>query len=433
MSAELTRIACQISFAFDLKRSRQQTGVFESNLCGEDNMTLREEADKIIKEAITKVLPDEAVKQALKNRKPVKGKLYLVAVGKAAWQMANAAANLLNGQIEKGIVITKYGHIQGDIPGIECFEAGHPVPDTNTFAATQKVIELTEELQADDQVLFLLSGGGSALFEKPLISTEELSDITKQLLACGADIVEMNTIRKRLSAVKGGKFAGLCEPAAIFAIVLSDIVGDPLDMIASGPAYADSSTASDAIAIAEKYHLKLSEKARTLLEMKTAKAVTNVETRITGSVRNLCLAAKEACEKLGYESMILTDALQCEAKEAGAFLAAIAKTHQNTGKGLGGRNQELALAAAEGLAACRNTAIFSVGSDGTDGPTDAAGGYCDENTKRKLQLEGMDVYEVLKENDAYHALKKTGGLIITGATGTNVNDVAVVLIRRRFL
>ena len=385
-------------------------------------MTLREEADKIIKEAITKVLPDEAVKQALKNRKPVKGKLYLVAVGKAAWQMANAAANLLNGQIEKGIVITKYGHIQGDIPGIECFEAGHPVPDTNTFAATQKVIELTEEL----------------------------SDITKQLLACGADIVEMNTIRKRLSAVKGGKFAGLCEPAAIFAIVLSDIVGDPLDMIASGPAYADSSTASDAIAIAEKYHLKLSEKARTLLEMKTAKAVTNVETRITGSVRNLCLAAKEACEKLGYESMILTDALQCEAKEAGAFLAAIAKTHQNTdkslafiaggetivhvtGKGLGGRNQELALAAAEGLAACRNTAIFSVGSDGTDGPTDAAGGYCDENTKRKLQLEGMDVYEVLKENDAYHALKKTGGLIITGATGTNVNDVAVVLIRRRFL
>ena len=149
-------------------------------------------------------------------------------------------------------MITKYGHIQGDIPGIECFEAGHPVPDTNTFAATQKVIELTEGLQADDQVLFLLSGGGSALFEKPLISTEELSDITKQLLACGADIVEMNTIRKRLSAVKGGKFAGLCEPAAIFAIVLSDIVGDPLDMIASGPAYADSSTASDAIAIVEK-------------------------------------------------------------------------------------------------------------------------------------------------------------------------------------
>lgn len=412
-------------------------------------MTLREEADKIIKEAITKVLPDEAVKQALKNRKPINGKLYLVAVGKAAWQMSNAAANILEGQIKKGIVITKYGHVQGEIPGIECFEAGHPVPDENTFAATQKVIELTETLQPDDQVLFLLSGGGSALFEKPLISAEELSDITKQLLACGADIVEMNTIRKRLSAVKGGKFAGLCEPATIFAIVLSDIVGDPLDMIASGPACADSATAADAIAIAEKYQLKLSEKARILLGAETPKTVTNVETQITGSVRNLCLAAKEACEKLGYETMILTDALQCEAKEAGAFLAAIAKTHQDTekrlafvaggetivhvtGKGLGGRNQELALAAAEGLAACRNTAIFSVGSDGTDGPTDAAGGYCDESTKEKLRQAGLDAYEVLKENDAYHALKKTGGLIITGATGTNVNDVAVVLIRRRF-
>ena len=232
------------------------------------------------------------------------------------------------------------------------------------------------------------------------------------------------------------------------SIVLSDIVGNPLDMIASGPACADSATAEDAIAIAEKYHLKLSERARALLEMETPKTVTNVETRITGSVRNLCLAAKEACEKLGYESMILTDALQCEAKEAGVFLSAIAKTHQNTdkslafiaggetivhvnGKGLGGRNQELALAAAEGLAACRNTAIFSVGSDGTDGPTDAAGGYCDENTKEKLQQAGLDVYEVLKENDSYHALKKTGGLIITGATGTNVNDVAVVLIRRK--
>lgn len=206
MSAELTRIACQISFAFDLKEAGNKQVCLSQIYVERNNMTLREEADKIIKRSRSqKYCRNEAVKQALKNRKPVKGKLYLVAVGKAAWQMANAAANLLNGQIEKGIVITKYGHIQGDIPGIECFEAGHPVPDTNTFAATQKVIELTEELQADDQVLFLLSGGGSALFEKPLISTEELSDITKQLLACGADIVEMNTIRKRLSAVKGRK------------------------------------------------------------------------------------------------------------------------------------------------------------------------------------------------------------------------------------
>ena len=408
------------------------------------NTTLRAQAETIVTASIHAVLPDEAVRRALQGFAPA-GRVFLAAAGKAAWQMAHAAVEVL-GRPDGGVVITKYGHVKGEIPGVTCYEAAHPVPDEAGFAATEKALALVHGLTAQDAVLFLLSGGGSALLEKPLIPGAELQDITSQLLASGADIVEMNTIRKRLSAVKGGKFAGLCEPAAIFAIVLSDIVGDPLDMIASGPAYADSSTASDAIAIVEKYHLKLSEKARTLLEMKTPKEVTNVETRITGSVRNLCLAAKEACEKLGYESMILTDALQCEAKEAGAFLAAIAKTHQNTdkslafiaggetivhvtGKGLGGRNQELALAAAEGLAACRNTAIFSVGSDGSDGPTDAAGGYCDENTKEKMQQAGLDVYEVLKENDAYHALKKTGGLIITGATGTNVNDVAVVLIR----
>ena len=413
------------------------------------NPTLRKDADAIIASSLNAVLPDEAVRRALKAFAPKGGRVLLVAAGKAAWQMAHAAVEAL-GRVDGGVVVTKYEHVKGEILGVNCYEAGHPVPDENSFAATEKALELVQGLTAEDTVLFLLSGGGSALFEKPLLPGTELQDITGQLLASGADIVEMNTIRKRLSAVKGGKFARLCEPAAIFAIVLSDIVGDPLDMIASGPACADSATAEDAIAIAEKYHLKLSERARALLEMETAKTVTNVETSITGSVRNLCMAAKEACEKLGYETMILTDALQCEAKEAGAFLAAIAKTNQNTekslafiaggetivhvtGKGLGGRNQELALSAAEGLAACKNTAIFSVGSDGTDGPTDAAGGYCDENTKEKLRRAGMNIYEVLKENDAYHALQKTGGLIITGATGTNVNDVAVVLIRRRFL
>ena len=413
-------------------------------------MKLRNDCDQIVRRAIAAVQPDAAVRRALEGNPFQGGRVVLVAVGKAAWSMARAACDCVGGRLDGGIIITKHGHAQGPIGSLLIREAGHPVPDQDTFSATEEALALTDGLTAEDTVLFLLSGGGSALFEAPLVPQEELQSITQSLLASGADIVEMNTIRKRLSAVKGGKFARLCEPAAIFAIVLSDIVGDPLDMIASGPAYADSSTASDAIAIAEKYHLKLSEKARTLLEMETPKAVTNVETRITGSVRNLCLAAKEACEKLGYESMILTDALQCEAKEAGAFLVAIAKTHQNTdkslafiaggetivhvtGKGLGGRNQELALAAAEGLAACRNTAIFSVGSDGTDGPTDAAGGYCDENTKEKLRRAGMNIYEVLKENDAYHALQKTGGLIITGATGTNVNDVAVVLIRRRFL
>ncbi|MBQ2433276.1 MAG: DUF4147 domain-containing protein, partial [Clostridia bacterium] len=298
----------------------------------------------------------------------------------------------------------------------------------------------------EDTVLFLLSGGGSALFEKPLVPGEVLQDVTRQLLACGADIVEINTIRKRLSAVKGGRFAKLCEPAQVFSIVLSDILGDPLDMIASGPAYPDTSTCEQAVAIAEKYALRLDDATRGLLSKETPKTLDNVTTQITGSVRELCAAAAKAAEKLGYEPVMLTDQLCCQAKEAGSFLSSVLKTHAGgkrnlaflaggetvvylTGKGKGGRNQELALSAAVGMDGSDLMAVFSVGSDGTDGPTDAAGGYTDGDTVRELREKGIEVFEVLKNNDAYNALKEVGGLVFTGPTGTNVNDVAVALLR----
>lgn len=410
-------------------------------------MSLRKDADTIIKSAIRSVLPDEAVRQALEGKSFGTGNVYVVAAGKAAWQMAKTAAEILGERMSAGVCVTKYDHVKGDIKKVECFEGGHPVPDENSFRGTEAVLKLVSGLKPEDTVVFLLSGGGSALFEKPLVSGEELADITKQLLACGADIVEMNTLRKRLSAVKGGKFAKLCEPAQVFNIVLSDILGDPLDMIASGPAYPDASTCGQALDIIEKYQLKLSESAMELMKTETPKELHNVETVITGSVKNLCSAAAKACQELGYEPVVLTDQLTCEAREAGAFLSAIAKSHQDTekslaflaggetvvhltGKGMGGRNQELALASAIGLSGLRDMAVFSVGSDGTDGPTDAAGGYCDGDTRQKLEELGVDIYQVLQDNDAYHALKKADGLIMTGATGTNVNDVAVLLIRR---
>lgn len=410
-------------------------------------MTLRKDADLIISKAIHHVLPDEAVAQALKNKNFDNGKLIVVSAGKAGWQMAKAASDLLKDRIDAGVVVTKYDHVKGELPHFTCYEAGHPVPDENSFIGTQAALEITSNLTENDTVLFLLSGGGSALFEKPLVTPEELTDITKQFLACGAEITEINTIRKRISAVKGGKFAQLCAPAHVFSIVLSDILGDPLDMIASGPAYPDSSTCEKALEIVKKYNLKLSDHAMELLHIETPKELHNVETMITGSVRNLCNAAADAARDLGYEPFILTDQLTCQAKEAGSFLSAIAKSYQNTdkslafiaggetvvhltGKGKGGRNQELALAAAEGLAECKDSAVFSIGSDGTDGPTDAAGGYADHTTKALLKQHNVEIYEVLHNNDAYHALEKTGGLIITGATGTNVNDVAVLLIKR---
>ena len=290
------------------------------------NKELRAVADNIIDAAIKAVLPDEAVKKTLKDRK-FDGKVILVAVGKAAWQMAKAASDCLGDRINEGIVITKYGHVKEPIERIECFEAGHPVPDENSFKATQAAIEMVSGLNKNDTVLFLLSGGGSALFEKPKITGEELQDITNQLLACGADIVEINTIRKRLSEVKGGRFAKLCEPAHVLSIVLSDILGDPLDMIASGPACADTTTCEEAWHIVEKYNLNISEDVKKLMDIETPKKLDNVTTFINGSVRELCSAVSRECSKYGYEPVMLTDQLCCQAKEAGSFLASIAKTH----------------------------------------------------------------------------------------------------------
>ena len=409
------------------------------------NEQLRRDADAIVASAIRNVQPDEAVARALSGQE-FPGRVLLVSAGKAGWQMAKAAHDCLGDRIEQGVVVTKYDHVKGPIANFTCVEAGHPVPDENSFRGTQAALDLVTGLTEKDTVLFLLSGGGSALFEKPLIPGEELQSITNQLLASGADIVEINTIRKRLSAVKGGRFAQLCAPAHVFSIVLSDILGDPLDMIASGPACPDGTTCEQAVAIAEKYELKLSEQAAALLRQETPKALDNVTTQINGSVRELCAAAAKTCRELGYEPVLLTDQLCCQAREAGSFLASVIKTHigdgraqafiaggetvvKLIGKGLGGRNQELALSAALGIDGLHNAAVFSVGSDGTDGPTDAAGGYVDGDTCGELLTQGVKIEDVLRNNDAYHALQKTGGLIMTGATGTNVNDVAVALIR----
>lgn len=406
--------------------------------------SLRKDAETIIADSIREVQPDSAVIRALKET-TLNGKIKLVAAGKAAWQMAKAASNYLGERLEQGIVITKYGHVRGELPRIRCCEAGHPVPDEGSFDAARKALALTENLTKDDTVLFLLSGGGSALFELPLIPAEALQDVTRQLLACGADIVEINTLRKRLSAVKGGRFAQHCAPAKVFSIILSDILGDPPDMIASGPTCPDSSTCADAMEIVRRYDLSLREETKQLLMVETPKALANAQWMITGSVRELCAAAARSCRKLGYEPFFLTDRLCCQAREAGSVMASILRTHAGdgkklaflaggetvvrlTGSGKGGRNQELALAAAEGISGLSNAALFSVGSDGTDGPTDAAGGFVDGATRQRLLEGGIHIDQVLLNNDAYHALQRTDGLIFTGPTGTNVNDVTVGLV-----
>lgn len=417
-------------------------------------MDLREHATLIVDAAIMDAQPDFAVKKTLCNFTYPKNKLVLIAIGKAAWQMANAAVSSLSQDVHSGAVITKYEHSKGPLKNINVFEAGHPVLDQNALTATEYAISLVQNLSEDDTVLFLISGGGSALFEKPFIDLEELKDITKQMLSSGASINEINIIRKRLSAVKAGRFAKMCMPACVYSIILSDVLGDKLDTIASGPAYPDSSTFEQVLGIVKKYNLVLSDNAMKYLREETPKQLSNVTTQVMGSVKQLCLSAKRKCEELGYRPIILTSSLCCTARDAGSFFASIAKEYASssdteslsikpplafiaggetvvkiTGNGSGGRNQEIALSYANEASGINNAALISVGSDGTDGPTDAAGGFCDGNTKMVLEEMGINIDFVLDNNDSYNALKKCDGLVITGPTGTNVNDLTVLLIK----
>ena len=407
-------------------------------------MTLKEELRQIAAEVIAESLPDAAVRRALGDIPAARGRTIVVSVGKAGWQMAKAASEMLKGAFDAGYVITKYSHSKGDIEGFRVFEAGHPQMDKNSLDATQAVLDAVSGLTEDDRVLLLLSGGGSALFEKPLIPLEELRDINAQLLACGADIVEMNTIRKRLSAVKGGRFAQACAPARVISIILSDVVGDREDMIASGPACADRSTAREAMEIVAKYKLRLSPEALALMQATPVSELPNARSLVTGGVGQLCEAARAACERRGYAADVLTSCLCCEAREAGTFLGCIAVTHAQEGRrayiaggetvvhlrgrGKGGRNQELALAAAQQIHGLANVAVLSLGSDGTDGPTDAAGGVVDGASRAMLEAKGLKIFDILDENNAYAGLQACDGLLVTGPTGTNVNDVSIVLI-----
>jgi glycerate 2-kinase len=417
----------------------------------QSDMTIQQDARAIIDAAIAAVLPGAAVKDALAEM-PGDRPVYMVAIGKAAWTMAEAACEALGERLKAGVVVTKYGHAKAPLERVEVIEAGHPVPDEHSVLGAARAMALVEKLGAGDRVLLLVSGGGSALFEMPLdgVTLEDIASVTRQLLASGADIAEINAVRKHLSAVKGGRFAEACAPAEVISIVLSDVIGDSLDAIASGPAHPDGTTSRDALCIVEKYGVKLTGATMEALRRETPKALDNVTTRIIGNVKRLCAQAAETARALGYEPMILTTTLDCEARDAGSFLAAIAREIRASGRpvkapcavilggetvvhlrgsGRGGRNQELALSAALGIQGLADVAVFSVGSDGTDGPTDAAGGLVTGDFVETCRAKGLSPEAYLQNNDAYAILGAAGGLIFTGPTGTNVNDLTVLLCR----
>ncbi|MBR5427132.1 MAG: DUF4147 domain-containing protein [Clostridia bacterium] len=402
---------------------------------------MKTEIEKIVSDAIAACDPEENVYRIVSSRTyalpPV-----VISVGKAAVSQARGASRALNGRIKKGVIVTKYGHAEDPPAGFEVYEAGHPVPDENSSRGAGAALEAVKGLTERDTVIFLVSGGGSALFEKSAIPLNRLREITDEMLKKGCEIAEINAVRKKLSLVKGGRFAAACAPARVENLLLSDVLGDPPAVIASGPGVQDDTPDCFAAAVAEKYALGFTEEEKQLLRIPAPQIENADEPVFTGNLAILLAAAKKSAEALGYETRIVNDALTGEARDRArefcAFLIEEQKKHpqkkrayimggettvtiQGTGKG--GRNQEFALAAAKYLDGTKGITVFAVGSDGTDGPTDNAGGFADGTTAETICKKGGSVDAYLADNDSASALALCDSLIVTGPTGTNVNDL----------
>lgn len=406
-------------------------------------------AKYIIENSLKEINPRMAMSKII-NEISLDRDIYVLALGKAAWEMANILNSEIGNHIASGLIITKHDHSFGPISKFKIIEAGHPILDEYSIIAGNEAIKFVSKLNSDDLLITLISGGGSSLMEKPLdkITLDEFREASSKILNSGADILEFNTIRKHISAVKGGRLASLANGAKILNIIISDVIGDKLDFIASGPTVLDTSTTQESIKIIEKYKIDLPNSIMNALKVETPKHIPTCKSIIISNVEQLANITKLKAEKLGYNAHILSTSLNCEAREAGKFIASIAKyKHSNCnnpialifagetvvevkGDGIGGRNQEIALSAAIELKGEKDILLFSLGSDGTDGPTDAAGAIITGNTFEELQNKGVDPVTYLKENNSYVALDKIGALIKTGPTGTNVNDVTVVLINK---
>jgi glycerate 2-kinase len=384
-----------------------------------------------------------------------RGRVIVVGMGKAGAPMAQAIEELLDDEIDAGAVTVKYGHV-ASTRKIKINQAGHPLPDANGVHATQEIVQLLRDLSADDLVICVVSGGGSALMEWLVegVTLDDLRALTNELLRCGATIYEINTLRKHISRVKGGQLARLAQPARVLALILSDVLGSPLDVIASGPTAPDSSSFKDALSILETRALreKIPATIRAHLERgargeipDTPKADDPLFARVTNLIvadnRIACDAAAREAEARGYAVESVGTDLQGEARALGIALAQRGlRARADTcllgggeptvvlhGSGKGGRAQELVLAAAREIAGERNIVVLSAGTDGTDGPTDAAGALADNATLARARALGLDADAFLENNDAYHFFRALNDLVITGPTNTNVNDLMLVL------
>jgi len=436
---------------------------------------MREDASSIFDSAVKAVDAEQCVRQFVSLDGDSLGiasstydlnaydRILVVGTGKASPRMGVALEGILGSRITAGLINTKYEHSE-PLSLIDLVECGHPVPDEAGVEGTNRILSLLSEADERSLVLCLISGGGSALMPAPSegISLTEKQDTTSLLLGCGANIVELNAIRKHLSQVKGGGLARRAFPAKVVSLMLSDVIGDPMDVIASGPTVPDTSTFKTCQEIVQKYELmgQLPEAVRQRFERGVSgeiadtpkpgdEALARCQNVVVGSNGLAVSAARSRAEDLGYNTLVLSTRVEGEAREIAHVYSAIAKeivtsgiplappacvisggetTVLVRGTGKGGRNQEIALSGATQLSGWGNVVLFSGGTDGTDGPTDAAGAVADGMTVSRAEELGLSANEHLKNNDAYHYFKPLGDLVMTGPTGTNVADVALVLV-----
>ncbi len=437
---------------------------------------LREHARAILDAAVEAADAEGAVRRNLRRRgdQLVVGttqldllsfrRLWVVGFGKASARMARAVEQLLGDRLHGGLVVTKHGH-GAPLRKVEVLEASHPLPGPEGEAAARRMADLLREAGEGDLVLCLVSGGGSALLPLPAegLTLQDKVAVTDLLLRSGATISEVNAVRKHLSAVKGGWLARLAYPARVVGLVVSDVLGDPLDAIASGPLSPDPTTYGDALRVLERYRLleRVPPAVRERLERGASGQVPEtpkpgdpvferVSLHVVAGVADAVEGARAAAERLGYRALVLTTWLEGEAREVGRVVAALAReevvgdrpvpkpacllmggetTVTVRGPGRGGRNQELVLASALGLEGLSGVLVASLATDGTDGPTDAAGAFADGTTLPRARARGLDPEEFLARNDAYAFFEALQDLVRTGPTGTNVNDVVLVLAR----
>jgi glycerate 2-kinase len=451
------------------------------NLLDVDKMTdshqsrLREHAVTIFQSGLRAVAPGDGIKQHCQrngNCLTVAGTnyqldqfetIYVIGAGKAGAAMAEAIEDLLGEQITSGLVTVKYGHL-AQLNRVTLQEAGHPVPDRNGLLGAQKIFQLVSSANEKSLIICLISGGGSALLPLPAegITLEDKQKTTKLLLSCGATIHEINTIRKHLSGIKGGGLARAAYPATLITLILSDVIGDDLDSIASGPCVPDPDTFENCQAILQKYEIESHVPASVSRHIAAGIAGRVAETTkagqefflktqnvIIGSNFKALMAAKEKAERLGYNTLFISSMIEGETRDVAIVHMAIAQnirlhklpvqrpacllsggetTVSLKGTGKGGRNQEFVLAAALKSAGFDRLLILSAGTDGSDGPTDAAGAFADETTLARAVAAGLNPQRYLKDNDSYHFFESLGDLYKTGPTHTNVMDLRVILI-----